>query len=750
MMNSPNVPAYRDDLLDEPRFQLSNYLYVILKHRWLVLSVMLTTWLIASIGSFLQTPRYRSAALIQIDRSKINLVQDVTTNDGGSSAELYATQQKILRSRALAQRVAEELALWEHPAFARALEGRGVSDPKGLVKGAATELLTMMQISHLRRTQLMEVSFLTPDPDLSARLANALVEQYTQFNVEEESGLARSTSSFIKQQMEELREVIVEKEALLRDYSRQKKIVMAESRDENIVIQRLQDLNGQLTRAEADRAAAEADYRSLLNTDSSSIPAIRTSAAVRDLHQKFTARQERHAALASRFKPDWPEVKRLSLAMTEAKKNLEAEVRAERERVVASARLAYRSAVERERLLRTTLNQQKVEAQELNRVTADYDHVKMELDSQRQMLRSLLRRQSETDLSADLGEQQPVKIRVVDTAEVSEDPFSPNVPMNLFAGALLGVFLGASLAFAIDYFDNSVSTVEELRRYVPLPYLGMVPRYDPRELHKSPGSLGLMNLVRPSRRVALLAATSSEAIDDKRSYLSTLCESDLSLAQQRSILAERFRFLRGSLLLSTPGSAPKPLLITSPDQNCGKTFVSCNLGAALVQLGKTVLLVDGDLRKPHLHKVFQYRNRVGLSNVLTGQRSLGDGCVVRTHTENLFLLMAGARSPRPGELLASPAMSETLELCGRHFDFVVIDSAPLLPIFDTHTLTALCDAVALVTRNGQTTRAAIKRSIDLVQRVNGNITGVVLNDVDLTDYAQFYYHSTSTYEYSRY
>ena len=233
-------------------------------------------------------------------------------------------------------------------------------------------------------------------------------------------------------------------------------------------------------------------------------------------------------------------------------------------------------------------------------------------------------------------------------------------------------------------------------------------------------------------------------------YLPALSEKRMTPAEQRTIMNERFRFLRGSILLSTPGAGPKIILITSPDKNCGKTFVSRHVSRALAKLDKKVLLVDSDLRNPSLHRVFRYRNRIGLTSVLTGQKDLNEGCVMRTDVDNLFLLMSGPKSPSPGELLASRVMDETLSRCSEHFDYVVLDSAPLLPVFDSHTLAPRCDAVVLVTRSGSTSWHAALSSIELVERVNGKITGVVLNDVNLQDRAQNYYYSYYSYEYGQY
>ena len=716
----------------EPPVTIHSYYYTVLKRRWIVLAIALATWLVAAILAFVQTPLYKSTVLIQVDGTRINLVQDVTIDDGrAGSADLYATQEKILRSRSLSRRVVEELELWKLPFFGGSIDPSDTESRNRLVKTAVSKLLATMEAVHIRRTHLIEVSFLTPDPKLSARLANTLSQQYIRFSAAEESGLARDTSTFILEHVEELRGHIREKENLLRDYSRNEEIVMGKSMDNNIVFQRLEELNHQLTQAEADRAVAEARFRSLVNVDPLAIPDVRNAASVGNLLRTHDHLAEELAKASTRFKSDWPEIQRLEGSLEQARARLDARVKAEAVQVKAEAGLAYHAARQRELLSRQSLDEQKEEARQLRRVAADYLQMQGELDNQRDMLQTLVRKQSEVTLSAELGERQPVKVRIVDDAEVAESPFSPNVFLNLFVGGLLGIALGIGVAFVLDSVDRSIFTLEDLKRHSHLPYLGMIPR-----------------LMAPeSGRSFLLPARLSA--NGARSELA-LRDSSLLETTSGNVIGERFRFLRGSLLLSTPGMVPKVVLVSSPDQNCGKTFVSCNLGDSFAQMGKRVLLVDADLRSPHLHKVFKYQNRVGLTNVLTRQKPLGDGCVMRTDVPDLFLLMAGPRSPNPGELLGSTTMAETLKECARHFDVVIVDSAPLLPVFDTHTLTRLSDATILVVRSGTTTRQALQTSTELIERVRGKATGVVLNDVDLADYAQSYYHSSYTYEYSHY
>ncbi len=726
-----------------PRATLREVYFTLLKHRWAAVAVALATWLLGALSRTLETPVYRATALIQIDWEKINLVEDVMVNPTRGMADLYGTQEKIVKSRLLAELVVDDLELWRHPLFAPA--SNAAPDPRKRTQGIARSIQGMVDVRRVEKTQLMEVSFVTPDPELSAELVNSLVQQYIQFNVDSESGLARGTSEFIDEEVEELRRDIMGKEKLLREGTREKAIVMGDSSNGNIVMQRLETLNLQLAEAEAERAAAEAKFRSVSRADAHSLEDVRNSSAVRELERKRLALTEKHEELSSTFGPDWPEMKRIKSAIAEVERSLDDMVEVEARKIVAETRVSYQEALDRENLVRRALEEQKSSVQDLQTATADFEQVKVELENQRQMLQGLLKRRSETDLNADLGERQPVKIKIIERAEPPTGPFAPGAGRRAMMVALLGLVLGVATAYVIDHWDDSIHTVEDLKRYIPLPYLGMIPRYGDR-----PALSQLGRKLSGEPRAEPPQALEDTMASKRSNYLPTLYDRNPALAENRNTLSERFRFLRGSMLLSTPGSVPKVVLVTSPDKSCGKTFVSSNLSCALVQLGKKVLLVDSDLRNPKLHRVFHYRNRVGLTNVLTGQKQLGDGCIMRTDIPNLFLLMAGPASPNPGELLASQAMEKILANCAEHFDFVILDSAPLLPVFDSHILSTRCDGVILVARAGVTSRHATLQSVELISRVNGRITGIVLNDVNLEDYAQYYYHSHYTYEYGRY
>jgi len=730
----------------ETETHLRDYWYIVLKRRWLILAVLTTVLGWFTVRAMMQTPMFSATAVLQLDRGKINLVQDVMIQDYWSGyTEFYPTQARVLQSRDLAQRVVKQLRLWEHPYFTG---GRKLEPTDENLENLSGAVLGMLGVSQIRNTQLMEVRFTTAEPKLSAELANALALQFTTFNSERESNLARNTAGFIREQVEKIQQEIQEKEKLLQEYSQREDLIMVDEK-EMIAMKQLDHLNTEVTEARAERAAAEARYRSIASADPGALLEVQSHTTVEALRAEKAALEREVAVLGSKFKDDWPELKRARESLQEINEKLEREQREVARKVVAAAQRDYLEARERETLLAREASSEKGEAQELNKLTTDYNQIKAEIDNQRTMLQQLLRKQSETGLTAELGEEQPVNVRVVEAALVPRGPNGPGLRRSLFLGTIVGLGLALGLAFFLDYWETNIYTIEDLRRHVPLPYMGMVPRLE-----------GGSDAMWGGLSLKSLAAEEMEREKREKSTkrLSTT-RTALALAQRKvasrskddvSMVAERFKFLRGSLLLSKPGSPPRVVLVTGPDKNAGKTFVACNLAMSLTDLDKKVLIIDADLRNPQLHKIFRFKNRVGLSNVLSGQTSLEKGCIVSTPIPNFYALLAGPPSPTPAELLGSKKMEETLAECAQHFDYVVLDSAPLLPVFDSHYLTVKCDANVLVVRSGQTSRNAVKQSLDLIDRVGGKVTGVVLNDVNLSDFAQNYYYTYHSYEYGTY
>jgi capsular exopolysaccharide synthesis family protein len=743
--NSDLEPLYSP----EPEVHLRDYLYVILKRRWIVIAITIAALGISAVKNLRQQPRYSATAIVQISRGKLDPFHGVTTYDSWVDyAEFYPTQVSILKSYNLAYRVVESLELWKHRLF-RKKDG-GEPSPRELERLAGA-IISMLEVSQKKDTQLMEVSFTTLDPELSAQLANTLVSQYISFNSKKETEIARESVSFLADQIERLESEIQENERLLREYSQRDDVLLMDQK-EDIVFVQLKSLNQQLSSVEGELAAAEARYRSLEQASPTSLAEVQKDTRIQNLDRRRAQLQERIEELSSEFKQDWPELQRDKEALLQVEQRLGKEIGDVARKVVEAARIDYQSVLEREKLLQKAVDEKKQEAQRLNRLTADYVSVQAELDNKRKVLDQLLRRHSEMGMSAELGEGDLVNVRLVDEALVPEQPSGPNVRRGVMMGGMLGFSLAIGLVFFLNYWDTAVYTVEDLRRYVPLPFMGMVPRYEAEPVPT--GNEGSSVKLIPShqsrwktwRRIAYkkdLGVTQSSLALAKES--STPSSSEAS--GQSSEVGERFKFIRGSILMSSPGKPPKVILIAGPEKNAGKTFVSCNLAASLAEMEKKVILIDADLRNPQIHRIFGVKNKEGLSNVLTGQADINGGCIADTPIPNVFLLSAGSSSPSPSELLSSEQMEHTLEECAKHFDFVLLDSAPLLPVFDSHALTTQCDATVMVVRSGKTSRDAVKTSLELVERVGGKVSGVVLNGVDAGDYSRSYYYGYRGYGY---
>ena len=716
-----------------PEAHLRDYGYVLLKRRWLIAAIWVTVLAATAIQSLMQTPLYKATAVIQIDRGKINLVREVRAEDNRIGyAEFYATQRRVLMSRTLAARVMDRLDLWSLPLFQ--LKG---GSARAVREQQIDKFLSMMEVTPVGITQLIDVSFLTPDPSLSERLANSLVQENIEAMTESDSGIARSTVSFIREQIEKIRKDVQEREQALQAYRQQQDVVIIDDK-EKIVLQKLENLNQQVAEAQGQRTAAEAHYQSIRGADRAALTEVLKDSSIQNLKQLLARAESEYAELAERFKPDWPEMQRQRGAIEQLERRLKKETSEVASKVVAAARVDYDAAVQREKLLQKAVDEQKGQAQQLGTVSADYESIKVGLDNQRQMLQQLLRRETESALNGELDRRLPINVRVVEEATPPLKRSRPNIAWNLELGGLIGILIAVGVAFFLDYWDTGIYTIEDLRRYVPLPYLGMIPRESPR--------------VDPPADVRRLGSGNGRRLP-ARAQSGHLASRTVLLSGangEKTILAERFKFLRSSLLFSNPGAPPQTVLVTSAAKGEGKTFVTCNLARSLTELDKKVLLIDGDLRNPKLHRIFQISNKVGLSTVLTGQQGLDNGVICRTPVCGLSVLPAGPISPRPAELLGSKAMAQLLGRCGEEFDFILVDSAPLLPVIDTHFLAAHCAAVLLVTRSGRTSRYAISSSVELLDRVRARITGVVLNDVNLSDYAQYYYYSHYSYEYETY
>ena len=413
------------------------------------------------------------------------------------------------------------------------------------------------------------------------------------------------------------------------------------------------------------------------------------------------------AQFSTQFGASYPKVVQLNTQL----KEVEAQLQTEMTKVISRVRSGYLASLQHETMLRQALTNQKQEANKLNESAIEYSLLKRDVESYRTLYEGLMEKLKEAGVTAGLRSNN---IRSVDKARVPTYPSEPNVPRNLTFALALGLTTGIGLAFLLEGIDNTVRTPEQAQAISGLPSLGMIPL----------GSKGGMEAA--ARR--LTVATSREAVEL------------VTQSRPQSQMAESYRALRTSLLLTSLGGPPKTILVTSALPQEGKTTTSINTAIVLAQKGTRVLLIDADLRRPSIHKTLGMGPKTGLSNVLTGNATLQQAVVRSSILPSLFVLTAGTPPPNPAELLASSNMKDILAELREQYDHIVVDTPPTLSVTDAVVMSTRADAVVLVIRSGQTTKQALRRSRDILMQVNARVAGVLLNAVDLTSPDYYYYY----------
>jgi capsular exopolysaccharide synthesis family protein len=507
-------------------------------------------------------------------------------------------------------------------------------------------------------------------------------------------------------------------EAALNDYRRDKGVLFLNDKD-NIVVERLADLNKRLTEAEAERIGLEAQTRLINNRSYDSLPAVINNGLIGSLKTQAVQLEAEHAKLARQFLPGYPKLAQVKAQLDETKSRLAQQIR----NIVEGIKSAYLAAANKEEALRAQMDQQKNETLALKDASVQYAILAREADTNNQLYNSVLARLKEIGVA---GEIPASNVTIIDGAEVPQQPSWPRKKRNLLLAAAVGLMGGLGLAFLAEYFDNTLRTPKEVERYLRLPNLAVVP-----DLLSLPDCISNGNR-RISRQESSL--NSKLCVPSKQ-----LTHAALSL----SLLSEAYRKLRTSIFLSRPGEAPKTILFTSATNGEGKTITVANTAIMLAQMDLRVLVIDADLRKPSCHKALRVKGGRGLTDFLVGQDHL-DNVIKPTSVPNLFALSCGSTPPNPTELVGSKRMYTTLANLKERYDFLLIDAPPVMPVSDAVILSTMVDGVVLVVRGQHTQKQLVKEAASQLGNGSGKILGVVLNRVDIREaeysgYKQYYY-----------
>lgn len=704
---------------------LYDYLLILRKHQWLILSFLLAVVTIVSITTFRMQPVYVATARIEIDRDNANILpfQGVDPYDYMLDSDNYIeTQSKILTSETLALQTIRSSGLSTRPEFSSGNPSEALTTGSLENQRRPPELgefLGSLGVKRVPNSRLLDVSFESTDPQFAARVVNEHIKNYQEQNIKSRFDETTRATAWLRDQLDELKVKVQESEDKRIAYERKNQIWTLDDK-QNITTQRLSDINKAFTDAQEDRMRKEALYQFAKAGDVSDVPQLRDDAILQNLLAKRQATSEEHSDALNQYGPNFPRVQRLQAQL----KDLDQLIKKQEVTTLNRIETDYREARERELLLTQALDKQKAEANEMAERMVEYNILKREAEANKALYDGLMTKLKEVGISAAL---QSSNIRVVDPAMIPAYPSRPAKARNIVLGFLVGLVGGIGLALLREYLDNTVKTPDDIEALVRLPSLAVVPQFS------STNGNG-------SRR-RLLPGISSNGHNEKRVEL---------VAQHlpKSQMSEAFRALRTSLLLSQPGHPPQVILVTSALPREGKTTAAANLAVTLAQLGDRTVLVDADLRKPGVGRVLDLGGGkyAGLSSYLAGVSTLDLVTVPHPVIPNLAAIPTGPLPPNPADLLSSQRLADAIaELRGK-YKFIVIDSPPIMAATDAVILSVQTDGVLLVVRSGDTPKEAFTRTRDLLNSVKCRMLGVVLNAVDSG--APDYYYSYRYYPYS--
>jgi capsular exopolysaccharide synthesis family protein len=710
------------DVMPEESARLLDYWIVILKRRWAVLTCLLIVFTTVAVGTFKEKPLYSGSVLIEINPEEPQVLSFQQIAQSGPAYDLQSyreTEYKILRSRSLAERVVRDLRLYQYPEFYQSHSYFGLitknptqipsaSDPNppdpnsDAYRNSVTNFMKMVGVTPIERSNLVEVSFYSRDPSLAARIANQLGEDFIDQNLQVKWNEALKASEWLSGRLVELKAKLKSSEDELQAYAARNSILFIQNavnaQAQSMANARLEQLEEEYTKAQGDRAGKEALYSLVQSGKVQDLPGTLDNRLIQALEQNLSDLRRQYTELTATVKPGYPKAKALKRQMDTLQANLD------RQKLALTHNISqeYQAAVTREKYLNQLINQQEQLVDTVSQKTIQYNILKREVDTNRSLYDGVLQRMKEAQVAAGLNASN---IMVVDPAQVPEAPSKPRIVFNLALGFVLGLSLGVGLAFLQEYLDNTLKTPDEVESLLRLPSLGLIP-----SIHLNGSSKG-------SKQGASIVGPGTNG-----SY-------GLAL-QSNPMAAEAFRSLRTSILLSA-NPIPRILLVTSALPGEGKTTTTVNLGATLASLGSKVVIVDCDMRRPSCHRAAGVKNSPGFVQCLTGRAQLSEAILPVNGVPNLSIIPCGPIPPNPAEVLSSPLTAELLKRLLAEFEYVLVDSPPILSVADSRILATITDAVVLVTRAYETPYEVVRRARALLYGAGARILGVALNDVNI-------------------
>jgi capsular exopolysaccharide synthesis family protein len=739
---------------NQPETNVREYLHVILKRKWLILSLVLVITSLVTIQVYREPSIYQANTTVRIEAKGGSILQTGTALViNQTDPNFWGTQLKLLQNPNLARQVVLSLDLHKNPEFLGGQANGGIfSSVKRLLgrektsaakvqgEDAEPELvgeqkmaemqLTAEQLAALEpyedaiisgqviapveKTNLVVIGYIHTNPDLAKQIADTLADVFVQNNVDrQELGISKAEITLA-------REISVYQERVKND--REKQFQFAKDNNLsltattlNLEAEKERGYAQQLLAAENERRDARAEYDAAKASDDLvAVPAVQKDEFSRELRKKLSELKERKEGLLQIYTEEWPEVKKITAQI----KVIEADLKKAPEQVLASMKRRVESTEAKANSLARAYNQQHGKTTAQTKAEIELAAMISQLKTDEQYLNTLYQKQRELTATAGGGGTN-VTIASKSRRGVLVGPARFR---SIVLAFLLSLMAGVGLAFLLDFLDDSVKSIDDIDRYIHLPALALIPAARSEKGRLTAADAGAQN-----------ASAALTLVNDARSPM-----------------AEAYRHLRTSLLLSSAGKPPRTILVTSSQPSEGKTTTAVNTAFMLAQTGAEVLIIDCDLRRPRLHANFNVANTKGLTNFLSGECSIDDVLQTSAGVPNLKLLTSGPVPPNPAELLGSEQMRKLLEMLSERFAHVIVDSPPAISFTDASILSTFVDGVILVIHGGRSSRAVVRRAKQQLLDVGANIFGVVLNNVKAESHEYYgagYYSSYYQSEY---
>jgi succinoglycan biosynthesis transport protein ExoP len=687
---------------EESNFNIFEYLLVLNKYKWLILTIALAFVFLGSIKTLTKTPLYASQVRVTIDRVA-NVVGGPDTSPGYSDYEFMQTQFEILQSRTMAERVVSALNLGQDEDFLKSEESFSiVQSVKGLVSNRASDkrrsekdraerainiVLGNRRVQPVTNTRLVAVKYTDTDPGRAQRIANAYADAYVSTNIDKRFQANDSAKVFLEDKIAQMKQRVEESETTLVEFAQEQQIVAVDVDDKTSVGEsNLAAANAELATLSSERIKNENLWRQAEQADSINVPQLLQDSALQTLLTKRTELKIEYEQKRKTFKPAYPAMVDLRAQLDEIKRQIGYQLKSLKQSLKAS----YESLLAREEAQKARVVELKKELLELQKGSIKFNMVKRDVDLNRDLYTSLLKRYKQVDVASGVGTNS---VFVVDKASPGRLP-AGSLLKSLLQSLLVGLAFGVVAAFALEYFNDKVDSAEDAEKITGLPVLGIIPKVK---------------------------------------------DVEGELADPRSILSESYRSLCTALQFATEDGVPKTLTITSAGPAEGKSLTALSIAKHFANLGRKVLLVDADLRNPSQHIKLALDNSIGLSNCLTGACTPPEA-IQKTEVPTLAFLASGPLPPNAADVLGGARLVSLLSVGLEVFDLIIIDGPPVLEIADAQLLSSVASGTLFVVGAGKVRKKFIRGAIKRLQLVGTRVIGAALtqHDSKVTGYGYGY------------